>query len=233
LLDPTAADIPILLKGNPMTDSQAIVHLQRAFKVLQEVEKKTDDLRGKAAAHSTSVDEDKPFVQGLISAYAGSRHLSKDKETLLADLQLANGEIDVAAQLDPAAAITTEQGGSFAIPQARGLMDLLRGHIELAWGSPVLARQHLFKSLEYAEFPETHFFLGLIYEDVPDPANALIHFEKYLQLDPNGEFSVGALREANAMRHYKKRFRGSWGLFAVLCLFCIPVAPVYYFMKRK
>ena len=81
------------------------------------------------------------------------------------------------------------------------------------------------------EFAEPHYMLGLIYEaNMPGPA--LWHFEKCLQLDPDGELSVPALREANAMRNYKKRFRGSWGTFFLL-LFIWPAAIVYFFVKRK
>ena len=64
------------------------------------------------------------------------------------------------------------------------------------------------------------------------PVDDLQYYEKCLAVDPAGENSVAALRGANAMRNYKKKFRGSWKTFCVL-LFVWPAAIVYYFVKRK
>ena len=64
------------------------------------------------------------------------------------------------------------------------------------------------------------------------PVDALQYYEKCLAVDPAGENSVAALRGANAMRNYKKKFRGSWKTFCVL-LFIWPAAIIYYFVKRK
>jgi hypothetical protein len=82
------------------------------------------------------------------------------------------------------------------------------------------------------EFAEPHYMLGIVYEGQYRPVEALIHFERCLELDPVGELSVPALREANAMRNYKKRFRGSWGtFFLLLCIW--PAAIIYFFVKRR
>ena len=75
--------------------------------------------------------------------------------------------------------------------------------------------------------------LGLLYESEYKPIEALRHFERCLELDPDGELSVPALREANAMRHYRKKFRGQWGLFFLMLVFFFPAAIVYFVVKYK
>ena len=97
--------------------------------------------------------------------------------------------------------------------------------------------QLLKRSLEFVDFADAHYMLGILYEDEHKPANALFHFEKCLEIEPNGHLSVSALREANAMRNYHKKFRGSWLVLALLAIF-IPFPPflwgiVYFFVKRK
>ena len=72
--------------------------------------------------------------------------------------------------------------------------------------------------------------LGILHESDYQPKEALTHFERCLELDPAGEFSVSALREANAMRNYKKKFRGNWLLLVILSCYIIP--GIFYFKAK-
>lgn len=127
-------------------------------------------------------------------------------------------------------------GNSFGVLNLRALVTYLNGQIEMLWGRSDQAKHLMNSSLQIVEFADAHYMLGLIHEDEYNPSEALKHFEKCLEIDPDGEFSVSALREANAMRNYKKKFRGNW-LFLILLLF-VPFPPflwsiVYFFVKRK
>src|SRR5262249_20650457 len=115
----------------------------------------------------------------------------------------------------------------------RSFIQLMRGQLEMIWGTSRGAIQFLQNSVQIVELPDAHYMLGLIYESEYRPAEALAHFERCLEIDPAGDLSVSALRELNAMKNYKKRFRGSWGTFAILFVFFFPLAFLYFFAKRK
>ncbi|MFN8093446.1 MAG: hypothetical protein U0599_14730 [Vicinamibacteria bacterium] len=94
--------------------------------------------------------------------------------------------------------------------------------------------QRLFsESLSHVETAMGHYFAGLACEFARNNQDALQHFERCLELEPDGQFAVAALREANDMRNYHKSFRGSWATFAILLLFCFPAAPVYFALKYE
>jgi len=215
----------------PMTHPAPEIHLKRAFGFIQEVEKATEEFRRRAIAHDAQVESDEPFLQFMVSTFRGSRQLAQQKAALANDLQLAEQEVNRAAAIDTAAEIDTKYGSLGAL-QCRAWIEYMRGQIEMIWGSPDAAIQLFQSCVQMVEFAEPHYMLGLVYEAKYMPQQALWHFEKCLQLDPAGELSVSALREADAMKNYKKRFRGSWPVFFCL-LFIWPAAIIYFFVKRK
>lgn len=215
-----------------MTNPQAEIHLRRAYDILTQVEKKMDDLQRQASAHSASLNEDGPFLAGMVGAWAGARALSGEKARLLSDVELASSEIARGIALDAGVAVDTPHG----IVEPKGLRAtslFMRGHIELIYGTSQAAKQLFQQTLQVAEVPDAHYMLGLIWEDEYKPTEALTHFEKYLALEPNGEHSVSALREANAMKNYKKRFRGNWLLLFFLTCFYIVPGIFYWRAKYK
>jgi tetratricopeptide (TPR) repeat protein len=214
-----------------LTQPNAHLHLKRAFGFVQEVEKATEEFRSSAIAHDAQIESNEPFLQGMISTFQGSRQLAQQKAALASDLQLAEQEVNRAAALDTNAEIDTRLG-SLGVLQLRAWIMYCRGQIEMIWGKGDVAIQLFNNCIQIVEFAEPHYMLGLVYESKYMPAPALWHFERCLELDPAGELSVPALREANAMRNYKKRFRGNWGTFCLL-LFIWPAAIVYFFAKRK
>jgi tetratricopeptide (TPR) repeat protein len=208
------------------------VHLKRAHGLITDVEKPTEEFRSSALQHSAQLDADQPFLQMMATGFRGKRQLAQQKSTLLGDLQLANDELDRAAALNRDATIETGDG-AFGIKQLRALIPYLNGQLEVILGSSQKAKQLFANSIQLLDFPSPHYMLGLLYEDEYKPAEALREFERCLQLDPDGELSVPALREANAMKNYKKRFRGSWGAFFLLLIFFFPAAFVYLVAKWK
>lgn len=207
------------------------VHLKRAFGFIQEVEKATEDFRQRAIAHDARIESSEPLLQFMIATFRGSKQLAQQKAALSNDLHLAEQEVNHAAALDATAEIDTRYGSLRAL-ECRAWIEYMRGQIEMIWGT-LDSAMVLFKScIQIVEFAEPHYMLGLVYEAKYLPEQALWHFERCLQLDPAGELSVPALREANAMRNYKKCFRGSWPVFFCL-LFIWPLAIVYFFSKRK
>ena len=218
-----------------MAQATADVYLKRAYGFIQEVENATDEFRRHAITHSDQVDNsNEPFLQGMVSTFRGSRQLKQQKSSLVNDLQLANQEIERAASLDSSATIDTREG-TFGALQLRAITTYMNGQLEMIWGRSDEAKRLFFNSIQIVEFPGAHYMLGLIYESDYNSAEALQHFERCLELDPAGELSVSALREANAMRNYKKRFRGNWLLLAFLFFFPVPVVPaaLYFAVKRK
>jgi tetratricopeptide (TPR) repeat protein len=215
----------------PISRLTSDVHLKRALNFVQEVENATDKFRQSAIDHDSQLQQDKPFLEGMISTIRGSRDLAQQKARLFNDLQLAEQELGRAIALDGSAEIETEHGKLNAV-QLRSWIVCMKGQVEMIWGNPDTAIQLFNQCIQTWEFADAHYMLGMVYESKYMPTPALQHFERCLELDPSGELSVSALREANAMRNYKKRFRGSWSTFLVLLL-CFPAALVYYFVKRK
>jgi tetratricopeptide (TPR) repeat protein len=210
----------------------ADVHLKRAYGFIQEVERTTDDFRQRAISHGAQVDSDEPFLQGMAAAFKGNRQLNQQKAALTNDLQLANQEIDHAVNLDSDASIDTKDG-TFGALQLRAMIAYISGQLEMIWGRTEEAKRFFSNSLEMGEFPDAHYMLGLLYESEYKSAEALKHFERCLELDPAGELSVPALREASAMRSYKKKFRGSWILLVLLLFLWIIPGVVYFIWKYK
>lgn len=208
------------------------VHLKRAWGLMTEVEKATEVFRQRAIQHDAQIDQDEPFVAGLVGTVRSASHLKREKSSLVSDLQLATQEIDRAAILNPDAVLRADSG-EFSINALRATVLYLSGQIEMIWGKSWKAQEIFFQCLQTAEFADPHYMLGLLYESEYKPVEALKHFEKCLELDPEGEFSVSALREANAMRNYKKKFRGGWGLFFLMLVFFFPAAIVYFIVKYK
>lgn len=212
----------------------ADVYLKRSWGLIEEVETATEQLRKRALAHDASVQSDQTFLQGMVSTIKGSRNLTQQKTSLLNDLQLAEAEIDNAVKLDAECQIEVK-GDVYTAKLLRTMIIYLRAQLEMAWGKAETAKALYYQSIQMIELPDAHYMLGLLYESEFKSADALRHFERCLELDPSGEWSVSALREANAMRNYKKKFRGSWLVFLILCVFPIPLVGgiLYLTVKRK
>jgi tetratricopeptide (TPR) repeat protein len=208
------------------------IYLKRAWGLINEVEKATDTFREQAIQHDAQVQEDQPLVGSLVTMFRSAGKLKREKGSLLRDLELATSEISKAATLNPDAVIRTNSA-EFDIVTLQATTLYLRGQIEMIWGKPERAKDIWFQSVNLREFADPHYMLGLLYEDEYNPKEALNHFERCLELDPDGDLSVPALREANAMRNYKKKFRGSWPLFGFMFFFFFPVAIVYLVVKYK
>lgn len=200
-----------------MTTDIAAVHLQHASDFITGVERETNELRRQVIEHEASVG-DLGFLKGMTEA----NRLAAEKSRLIKDLELASQELKAAEKLDPE--------GATAITSMRASILRLNGQIEMVWGTLKQAQELYSLSLQIAEVPMTHFLLGVCYECQYKPKDALLHFEKCLELDPAGEYSVAAIREADAMKNYKKRFRGSWGTLCILIL--IWPAAIWYFYRN-
>ena len=168
----------------------------------------------------------------MVSTIRSTSKLKQQKASLVGDLQLAMQEVEKAAALNPDAVVRVESV-NFGCQDLRAVILYLSGQVEMVWGNSQTAKAIFFQALQVLELPDPHYMLGLLYESEYNPVEALKHFERCLELDPGGEFSVPALREANAMRNYKKRFRGSWGSFFLMLIFFFPAAFVYFFVKYK
>lgn len=214
------------------TQLKAEVHLKRAVGLLEETHTATQELRQGARLYDSSLQGDQPFLRGMVSAYQGSRNLTKQKASLLRDIELAKQEIANAEKADLEATIEAF-GGMLNGTSLRAVATYTTAQLELVWGKTEQAKELFHESLRITEFADAHYMLGLLYEEEFKPQDALNHFERCLELDPDGEFSVSALREANNMRNYRKRFRGSWPLLLILFFFPIPVlgAVLYFFLK--
>jgi len=210
----------------------AEVYLERAYGLIQHVENATEGFRQRSLEYDAQVNRNEPFIQGMIGTIRGSMDLKQRKNSLYNDLQLAEQEIDRAVAVDRDATITVG-GNSLAAIHLRSYIQFLKGQLEMIWGTSRSAIQFLQSSIQIAEIAHAHYMLGLVYESEYRPAEALAHFERCLEIEPTGELSVSALREASAMKNYKKRFRGSWGTFAILFVFFFPSAFIYFFAKRK
>jgi len=219
-------------RGTNVTQPGADVHLKRAYGFIQEVERATEDFRQRAIAHDAQVESEQPFVQGMVATIRGNQRLKQQKASLVNDLQLANQEIDRAVSLDRDATVDTADG-TFTALQLRAFVTYMNGQLEMIWGRAEDAKRLLTNSLQMVELPDAHYMLGLLHESDYQPAEALNHFERCLELDPAGELSVSALREANAMRNYKKKFRGNWLLFIFLLFLYIVPGVIYFWKKYK
>jgi tetratricopeptide (TPR) repeat protein len=224
--------VPSQKRGTSMSQPSADVHLKRAYGFIQEVDRATENFRQRAIAHDAQIENDQPFLQGMVTTIKGNQQLKQQKSSLVNDLQLANQEIDRAVSLDREATLDTADG-TFSALQLRALITYMNGQLEMIWGRSEDAKRLLNSSLQMFELPDAHYMLGLLHESDYQPAEALKHFERCLELDPAGELSVSALREANAMRNYKKKFRGNWLLLIVLTLFYIIPGVIYFWVKYK
>jgi len=224
------------LSANPtqtvVSPLAAEVHLKRAYGFIHEVESETESFRQSAMQYSAQVESDQPFLAGMVNSFRGGRQLAQRKGALVNDLGLAANEVEAGARIDPQATIATSEGVFGAI-QLRALIQYMRGQLEMISGTDQSAMLFFNNSLQIMEFAGAHYMLGLIYESQYRPVEALGHFEKCLQLDPDGELSISALREATAMRNYEKRFRGSWGVVLFLLVFFFPAAIAYFAVKWK
>jgi tetratricopeptide (TPR) repeat protein len=215
-----------------MPESTAIIHLTRAYGLIEAVQEATESLRERAIAYDNADDSGRPFLSSMVNTYKGSRSLHQQKASLVSDLNLAEQEVARAAAIDPRAFLEIEQ-----IQQGeahfRCLIALLRGQMEVIWGDSSEAVRHLQGSRGYLDTATAHYWLGRIYGSNYHPAEALSHFEQCLALEPTGEYSISALREANSLRSYKKKFRGSWLLLLLMFVIFFPAAILYFIVKRK
>lgn len=215
-----------------MSQNSAEIHLKRAYMFIEQVEKATESFRQSSIEHEAQVNnEDQPFLQGLVSNIRGDKRLDRQKSSMVSDLNLANQEIDQAIRIDSEATIEIPSG-FLGATQLRAVSLCLSGSIEMIWGRSDEAKRLFNNSIQIDEAPDAHYMLGLLYESDYQPKEALTHFERCLELDPVGEFSVSALREANAMRNYRKKFRGNWLILIILLCYIVP-GVIYFKMKWK
>lgn len=215
-----------------MAATDPSVHLRRAYGLIKSVEDSTEELRQAALRHQASVGDDDPFVASMLTTIKGGRRLAADKAKIMADLQLALGELASAEAGNPDQDIDTPEG-TFQVMHLRALAYLQQGLVEALHGTSNQARQYLGQSIQTFETADANYWMAVLYEGDYDAPNALQFYEKCLELDPDGENSVAALRSANEMRNYKRRFRGDWGLFGCFLVFFFPAAIIYYFVKKK
>lgn len=215
-----------------MAMTEPSVHLKRAYGLIKAVEDSTEDLRQAALRHQASANDDEPFVAGMLTMIKGNRRLAADKAKIIADLQLALDELAAAEAEGPDQEIVMPEG-TFQAKHLRAFAYLQKGLAEALHGTSNQARQHLWQSIQTFETADANYWMAALYEGDYDASQALRFYERCLELDPDGEHSVAALRSANEMRHYKPRFRGDWGLFGCLLLFFFPAAIIYYFVKKK
>jgi hypothetical protein len=215
-----------------MTAADPSVHLKRAYGFIKAVEESTEDFRQAASRHQTSANNDEPFIEGMLKAVKGGRQLAADKAKITTDLQLALSELAAAEAVDPDQEIVTQEG-TLQAKHLRALVFLQQGLVEALHGTSEQARHYLSQSIQTFETADANYWMAALYEGDYDAPHALQFYERCLQLEPDGENSVAALRSVNEMRNYKARFRGDWGLFGCLLLFFFPAAIVYYFAKKK
>ena len=215
------------------------VHLNRVVSFLDEADDSTAQFREKLQAHHDALGKGsvsfEDFLFDFVEGAARGVSLKKDKAALVSDLDLATRELELGEMQDRDATVTVEGDGkdvTLTIPQLRAAILRQRGFIELLLGSNQQAEQYFLQSVERLESPEPYYMLGAIAEAEYRPVDALNYYEKSIQLEPAGVWSVGALRGAESMKNYKKKFRGSWGIFCALLLIW-PAAVVYFFAKRK
>lgn len=216
-----------------ISQSSAELHLQRAWKLLESVESAVEPFRESVLAHDAQMqNDDQPFLSTIVSDTKRRRNLSQQKTSLTNDISLANREIDEALRIDSEATLSIP-AGSLTANHIRALLLNLNGAIELLWGRSDEAKRILNSSLQLAELPDAHYWLGFLLEAEYKPKEALEHFEKCLELNEDGEFAVSALREAEAMRNYKKKFRGNWLLLVFLFFLYIIPGVIYFKVKYK
>lgn len=223
-----------------MPDDKAIIHLTRAYGLIKEVEAATESFRRQAIAHAEQSDSDEPFLKGMIHTVKGERDLKQQKGALASDLDLAEQEIMRAASLDPVASIKTKDGPADEV-RLKCFIAILRGNIEMIWGRAADAIGYFQASCALIESAQANYMLGMIYESERSRTEALSYYERCLDLEPVGEYSVSALRASNAIRTNKgnkssgkgKRFQGSWIILLILFVLFFPAAILYFFVKRK
>ena len=219
--------------------SAAQIHLKRAGDLIGRLADATEELKQRVLRHEAEMDQRVESDSGsfvadfagiLVSGAKGKRNLGRDKSSLLSDIQLAHSELDQAAAIDAGVTIPVD-GTDVGIPNLRAGLFRINGFVEMIFGTSERAKQLLLQSSALVEDPYTHYLLGSVYESDYQPKEALKHFERCLELDPNGENSVSALRDANAMRNYKKKFRGNWLL--LIFLFCCYIVPGVIYWRKK
>ena len=211
----------------------AETHLKRAYGLLSNVESQLEGFRSDIASYNAEVASDQPFLAGMVSSFQGGRRLSSQRAALKQDIDLAWSEINRAEQMDAGATLATGDDRYVDISLLRAMACLVSGELEIVGGTAAGAIDSLRRSLEYAETAHVHYLLGIVHGSEHRPIEALPHFERSLELEPDGEFAVAALREANAMRNYRKSFRGDWGTFGCLMLVFFPVGILYFVRKYK
>jgi tetratricopeptide (TPR) repeat protein len=207
------------------------IYLTRAYGFITEAEKSIAQVRACAVAHDPQAKSDPP-LEWLIEGLRGLAQYDK----LPNDLGLASQQIEQASATDSNAYIATSEG-TLNAAHLRSRIFIVWGQLSLIGRNMDFAKHYLNSSIPIAEFSYAHYLLGLLYECQYDFADALRHFERCLEVEPIGDLSLPALREANAMRialkNYRKSFRGSWETFWWLLVLCWPAAVVYFIKKRK
>lgn len=205
-----------------MADADAETHLKRALELLRRVESETASLRTQIASEPDAGDM--PLVAGMLSSFQSGRAIRTRREEMLRDVNLAEREL---------AAVQRDAPGDGRPATLRAGVEAARGTVEMITGNVKAARDHFNRSLAEEEGAGTRYWLGMLNEIEYKPAPALESYEKCLAIEPNGEFSMEALRAADRMRDYKKQFRGSWKTLILWFIFFFPVVPFYWVKNYK
>lgn len=195
-----------------MAEATAESHLIRAFRLIDEASGRIQEFAQQMTTLQTSDHSDMGFLRGMAATARESAATGAMKSKLDTDLRLAESEITAAEALDAEASVQI-QGRIFALSSLRAALFGTRGIIEYINGKKPYARQCLEYAAGLEDTAAIQFWLGLLAKDEKDSQRALQHFERSLALDPNGEMSIPALREADEAR---KRLQGGGGCALLL-----------------
>ena len=201
-----------------MTQFSPETMLQRAVVIIRGVEESLEEFR----QHVTNAAEQADA--GIMRALKSQLSVSRKKQEVLSDLELASKDVDAVINTSPEAVIRAPEG-VFSGLHLRGLIALHRGNIEFLSGQLASAVRHYQDSLkEVNTLPDTHFFLGIAQENMGCPVEALQAYEDAVSLDPASESGVSALKCAESLRRrmfFGGWFVGSWKLVIGLVLFAV------------
>lgn len=138
-----------------MSGGRALVHLRRAWELLEKLE-------------------------GRLAAKRVRRMWDGDQ--VRRDLEDAENDIEMAARIAPAA-LLDYAGGALTAADLRAHALRLRAEEALSRGARDDARRHLLHALRFADLPPVHFLLGSILLAEADCERAAEHFERSLRLE--------------------------------------------------
>jgi tetratricopeptide (TPR) repeat protein len=189
-------------------------HLKVAWSCLKDVENKADEIRQAKDAADKEVNEG--TFSGTMAMTALQGRLEREFQE---SLDLAWRSALRASEINANGFIEVE--GIAATPSLvfSGVCGL-RGDLKFAmdrWDEAV-GLYNL--ALQYTPGEPTYYFnIGAAYTNKHDPAHAIEAFQKVIELDPVGEYGIGAAKNLDKLRIGsigRKGFAGSWKVAAIL-----------------